>query len=457
MTLRLLQAGQGAARPLVAAFGPMAAAKLPRILGPAACVVFDNDGHGTETMRQIVDFAGQQAGFSAVSGTALIGFSIGCSRVRVLRKGGAAAGAYLLVDGTHASQPPQPSQIDWLHELAEQARAGRILLVASHTYQTYVESLPKPYLASVTVLRLGTGFSLAQGGPATAPIVTKQPFTAPPSSGLWVYSYASKAADPEAHTYQGGPALHAMAAAHLAPWLAAGSLTSSTSTAAPRALLVGDSLAVGLAAPLRSRLRAAGGDLTGRGVNSTRIDDWAKGSALSEALTQARPALTMVSLGTNDLAAKPADYKRAWIGALVTRIRAAGSDVAWILPPSMPIADRGGTRAILAEELARLAVPAFDSQQLTIPRASDGIHPTPAGYDTWAAHLVQWLPSTRPAAPSPTWPTWGPPAAPTWPTWGAPAAPTPPAAEAPSTDTGAGTSALPPLMMLGLLATVLRS
>ncbi|MEZ4313953.1 MAG: hypothetical protein R3F14_38515, partial [Polyangiaceae bacterium] len=219
MSLRLLQAGQGSSRPLVAAFGPMAAAKLPRLLGPSACIVFDADGHGTESMGQIVDFAARQASFTAVSATALIGFSIGCSRVRGLRVGGAAAGAYLLVDGTHANKPPQPWQIAWIKDLADQARAGRLLLVASHTYQTYVEKMPKPYLASVTVLRLATGFALDNGGPATAPGVTKDPVHAPPTTGLWVYSYASAEADYEAHAYQGGAALHAMAARHLAPWL----------------------------------------------------------------------------------------------------------------------------------------------------------------------------------------------------------------------------------------------
>lgn len=444
MSLHILQAGQGASRPLVAAFGPMAAAKLPKILGPAACILFDADGHGTETMPQIVDFAARQAGFSAVSATALIGFSIGCSRVRGLRLAGANAGAYLLVDGTHASKPPKPWQIAWLRDLADQARAGQILLVASHTFQTYVEKMPQPYSATVTVLRQATGFALAQGGSATAPIVTKDPLSGPPAAGLWVYSYASAEADYEAHKYQGGPALHAMAAAHLAPWLAAISSPSSPSTGAARALLVGDSLAVGLAPPMRSRFRSAGGDLVSRGINSTTIDHWAGGSALAESLTQTRPKLTLVSLGTNDLAAKPAEHKRPLIAALVGRIRAAGSDVAWILPPAMPITDRGGTRAILAAELARLAVPAFDSEKLSLPRASDGIHPTPAGYDTWAAHIVTWLATSR--APAPTSPTWS-----------TPTAPTRPGADMPSTDTAASDSGLPPLMVLGLLATVLRS
>ena len=246
MTLRILQSGQGASRPLVVAFGPMASAKLPALLGPSACIVFDADGHGTETLAQIVDFAAHQAGFTAVSATALVGFSIGCSRVRTLRVAGATAGAYLLVDGTHANWPPAAWQIAWLRDLCDLARGGKALLVASHTYQTYTEKIAgHPFASTVTVLRLATGFQLAKGGPPTAPILTRDPVTGPPTSGLWVYSYASAETDFEAHKYQGGPALHALAKAHLAPWLAsvgAGMLAATTEGATGVVSLEGDNV-----------------------------------------------------------------------------------------------------------------------------------------------------------------------------------------------------------------------
>lgn len=141
MTLTLMQKGTGAARPLVAAFGPLDPGKLPAKLGPGPCIVVDSDGHGTESMVQVVDFAAQKSGATSFSATALIGFSIGCSRVRALRLGGAIPGAYLLMDGTHASWPPQPWQIQWIRDIADQARAGKILVVASHTYQTYTEKI----------------------------------------------------------------------------------------------------------------------------------------------------------------------------------------------------------------------------------------------------------------------------------------------------------------------------
>src|SRR5262249_4609080 len=121
MSLTVMQKGTGAARPLVAAFGPLDPGMLRIKLGPAPCIVVDSDGHGLETMAQVVDFAAQRSGATSFSATALIGFSIGCSRVRALRLGGANAGAYLLMDGTHANWPPEPWQIQWIRELADQA------------------------------------------------------------------------------------------------------------------------------------------------------------------------------------------------------------------------------------------------------------------------------------------------------------------------------------------------
>lgn len=408
-----MQKGTGAARPLVAAFGPLDPGKLPAKLGPGPCIVVDSDGHGTESMVQIVDFAAQKSGATSFSATALVGFSIGCSRVRTLRLDGAIAGAYLLMDGTHASWPPQPWQIQWIRDIADQARAGKILVVASHTYQTYTEKIAgNPFASTVTVLRQATGYQLAQGGPSTAPVITRDPITGPPSSGLWIYSYASAEIDKAAHAYQGGPALHELAGKHLAPWLAAVGSSAPAVTPTPqtarRALLVGDSLASGLGLPLGTRFHAAGGDFTAHAIDGSTIDQWAKGADLAADLAKAQPSLTLVSLGTNDLAAKPAEYKAPLIAAIVTRIRAAGSSVAWILPPTMPtVPDRGGLRGILAAELARLAVPAFDSTALTLPRAPDKIHPTPAGFDLWAARIMEWLssppatqPSTGPARPN---------------------------------------------------------
>ena len=228
MTLRLVQQGQGAARPLVATFLAWAGmdAKIRAAFGPAPCIVADDSAKGTETLAEIMEFAHKSAGVSQVSRLALIGYSAGCQRVRKLRIDGANADAYLLSDGTHASWPPQEWQIAWLRDLATQARKGKVLVVASHTWQTYTEKLTPPltpFASTVTVLRQATGFPLERGGPPEAPVISRD-------GQLWVYSYATKDADMKAHSYQAMVVQPKLAVQHVAPWLLNGSRPTPTPT-----------------------------------------------------------------------------------------------------------------------------------------------------------------------------------------------------------------------------------
>lgn len=217
MVLRLVQLGIGATRPLVAMF--LASGDLDRKIraafGPAPCIIADHTRDGTDTLPELVEFAHKNAGVSHVSKLALIGYSAGCQRVRKLRIDGAIAAAYLFSDGTHASWPPQEWQIAWLRDLATEARKGKVLVVASHTWNTYTEKLTPPqtpYASTVTVLRQATGFPLEHGGPPDAPVVSHD-------GQLWVYSYASKDADKVAHSYQAMVVQPKLVAHHVAPWL----------------------------------------------------------------------------------------------------------------------------------------------------------------------------------------------------------------------------------------------
>jgi len=216
MALRMVQKGQGKSRPLVMGFlaFPSVDARLRSAFGPGPCIIMDDSDTGSE-LWQVFEMAFSQAGIEVISKLALIGFSAGCQKIRSLyRDDGVRAHAYLLVDGTHASLPPKPNEIEWLQQLATEARAGQSLLVASHTLQTYVEDLPlnERFASTIRVLRTATGFNLDEAGPLEAPRITQ-------SGGLWVYSYASQKIDAKAHVDQHEWALPALAAAHLAPTL----------------------------------------------------------------------------------------------------------------------------------------------------------------------------------------------------------------------------------------------
>ena len=216
MGFRMVQAGQGKSRPLVVGFlvFPSVDARLRSAFGPDPCIIMDDTDTGPP-IWEAFDMAFSQAGIEVISRFGLIGFSAGCQRIRSLyRDDGVRAHAYLLVDGTHASLPPEPSEITWLQQAAVEARAGQTLLVASHTLQTYVEALPpdERFASTIRVLRLATGFPLTEAGPLEAPLISQ-------SGNLWVYSYASQKIDAKAHVDQHEWALPALAAAHMRPEL----------------------------------------------------------------------------------------------------------------------------------------------------------------------------------------------------------------------------------------------
>jgi hypothetical protein len=167
-------------------------------------------------MEELLEFAYRRAELRHVSRLAMIGYSAGCQRVRELRLAGVNAHAYLLADGTHASWPPEEWQIAWLRELADEARAGTVLVVATHTMQTYTERLPRgrAFASTVTVLRMATGWKLERTGPLDRPAVTRE-------GALWVYSYASAEADAPAHAAQLSRVLPELSARHLRTWIGA--------------------------------------------------------------------------------------------------------------------------------------------------------------------------------------------------------------------------------------------
>lgn len=152
-------------------------------------------------------------------------------------------------------------------------------------------------------------------------------------------------------------------------------------------LLVGDSFAVGLAAPLRELVTGLGAQLTADGVVGTRIPQWT-GARLQQALAAVQGGATMVlvSLGTNDMKLPTPASEQAALDQLVAQLRASKATLVWVGPPSVPFPDRG-VRAMLQ----RMKVPLFRSDALQLARGPDGLHPTAAGYAGWAGALVQWI------------------------------------------------------------------
>lgn len=148
-----------------------------------------------------------------------------------------------------------------------------------------------------------------------------------------------------------------------------------------KVLLVGDSLGVGLKTPLA---RVADGRdylLVGSPKSGSRAPEWV--AKLTQQLAEERPALVLVSLGTNDALAMNDPAEAPAVRELVQRAHAAGAKVAWILPPVMPKRFEPGLSTFRAWA-ASSADFVLDSTKTIVPRSSDEVHPLGDGYARWA-------------------------------------------------------------------------
>jgi len=156
-----------------------------------------------------------------------------------------------------------------------------------------------------------------------------------------------------------------------------------------RVLLIGDSFAVGLERPLRMLADRDLPDLVsfeGHGQTSTTIPWWAESAVIPEVVARFQPSHVLVSLGTNDEKGRILDQDRPAIERLLQTLRSRGAVVAWIGPPSLPF-PRAGVSALAQSRADRY----FPSEEIYIPRAGDGLHPTGAGYALWADAIWKWL------------------------------------------------------------------
>ena len=165
-------------------------------------------------------------------------------------------------------------------------------------------------------------------------------------------------------------------------------------------LLIGDSLAVGLAAPLGELARDKGVSYAHLGKVGSTVREWATDTPLNRELRARlaeRPTVTLVSLGTNDeyLSRAAADAELPLLDNLLALIGGSSADYGWIGPPRLPRAGNGFAGAIQAKVNPGRY---FHSEELQIPRAGDQLHPTVRGYCGWAGQIWLWLARSEPAA-----------------------------------------------------------
>ena len=167
-----------------------------------------------------------------------------------------------------------------------------------------------------------------------------------------------------------------------------------------RILLVGDSLAQGVDPHLRALAKGAGYPYEAAYKVSSRIDYWT-GARLQEALDKARPTLAIVMLGTNDLAGQgSAAQVEKDAAALLAQLEhearpecyGLGVDVLWVSPLLSMQASHAAQFAALEKAVAASSsgcgkAELFDSTAHDIRVGTDLIHPTAAGYASWAGAI----------------------------------------------------------------------
>jgi len=153
-------------------------------------------------------------------------------------------------------------------------------------------------------------------------------------------------------------------------------------------MLIGDSMAEGVGPSLQKKVEEAGGRFVNAQERSSTIVWWQGSGKLRELLARHRPDLVFVALGSNEIFLQEPDLRAPLIKQMVAEIGARPSF--WIGPPCWK-PDLGLVRVI--EENFQPGH-FYNSNDLKVPRARDGKHPTAQGYEQWTNLVWRWYART---------------------------------------------------------------
>ena len=157
-------------------------------------------------------------------------------------------------------------------------------------------------------------------------------------------------------------------------------------------LLAGDSLGVGMSNRFYSLAKVSGYKPVVRAISGTSTFQWVVW--IKKHLDVHKPALVLVSLGTND-AMQLARAKKQDVYAEISRvIEGSGAKLVWILPHR--ISKSRIPKIDDAREFIRSTVPlSFDSAKIDIPLSPDKVHTSTKGYESWIEEVWKWMEETN--------------------------------------------------------------
>lgn len=155
-------------------------------------------------------------------------------------------------------------------------------------------------------------------------------------------------------------------------------------------LHIGDSFtAAGFAQALRPKIEGGGRIYKVLYKTSAYTTTLPRELGLLEVIPQYKPALTIITLGANEIPLADANQRRGAVRRLAEQASKFGPCV-WTLPPVWRD-DGNEILTVIREEAAPCKV--FDVGALAreIPRQKDKIHPTAEGGAMWADAFWRWL------------------------------------------------------------------
>ena len=155
-----------------------------------------------------------------------------------------------------------------------------------------------------------------------------------------------------------------------------------------RVLVIGDSMAQGLAPFLQRKVEAAGGRLLNAAEQSSTILWWQGSGKLRALIAQHRPDIIFIALGSNELFVKDSEMRAPLIRSMAAEI--GSREAYWVGPPSW----KPGSKLLPVIEENFLPRRFYNSDNLNVPRGKDGKHPTLEGYERWVESIWSWYART---------------------------------------------------------------
>ena len=117
---------------------------------------------------------------------------------------------------------------------------------------------------------------------------------------------------------------------------------------------------------------------------SSTIIWWQGSGKLRALISQHRPDIIFIALGSNELYVKDATGRARVIQSMVAEI--GEREAYWIGPPAW----KPGSKLLPVIEENFQAGHVYNSDGLDVPRGKDGKHPTPEGYERWVELIWNW-------------------------------------------------------------------